>query len=304
MKLIKMIKNFIFNPVIRLNYLQEIGFYNYLSDENYLKKKYLTVYGHELNLESPQKYSEKLQWLKLKDRKEIYTTMVDKVLAKQYVADKIGEQYIIPTLKVWDSVEEINFDELPNQFVLKCNHNSGLGMCVCNDKSKLNIGKVKHLLKKGLKQNYYLTNREWPYKNVNRKILAEKYMVDNNCQEDCLIDYKFFCFHGKVQFMYISRDAATNATTDFFDADFNLLPIRMKDPNSEVIPKKPSEFEKMVDLAEILSAGCPHVRVDFYFINNQIYFGEMTFYHNGGFGKIKPEEWDQRIGEYINLEEI
>ena len=225
--------------------------------------------------------------------------MVDKYEAKKYVAEKIGEQYIIPTLGVWDDPDDIDFDSLPDKFVLKCTHNSGLGMAICKDKSTLDIASVKKELRKGLKQNYFATQREWPYKNVKPRIIAEKFMVDG--ENECLTDYKFFCFGGEPKFMYRSMDKAKDPRTDFFDMDYNRLNMRMRDPNSDSIPQKPENFEKMKELSRILSAGIPHLRVDFYEIGGKIYFGELTFYHCGGFAKIYPEEWMITLGDWINI---
>lgn len=272
---------------------------NHIPDKQYLKLRYKRTFGKKLNLDNPQTFNEKLQWLKLYDRRPEYTIMVDKYAVKKYVADKIGEEYIIPTLGVWDNPDDIDFDALPSRFVLKCNHNSGLGMCICKDKSKLDIEKVRSELRRGLAQDYYLTGREWPYKNVPRKIIAEKYMED--AKEDVIRDYKWFCFDGKPQFMYISNDGAEHSTTDFFDMEFNHLPFRFKDPNSEILPSKPLKFDEMRKLAGVLSEGIPHVRVDFYLVNGNIYFGELTFFHNSGFGNIQPKEYEKIIGDMISL---
>lgn len=278
------------------------GKYDDLSDEEYLQRKYKAKMGSMLDLKQPKTFNEKLQWLKLHNRKSEYTMMVDKYLVRNYIREKLGEEYLIPLIGAWDSPDDIDFDALPNQFVLKCNHNSGLGMCICKDKSKLNIEKVKSELRCGLAQDYYLTGREWPYKDVPRKIICEKYMSDGI--NPTIKDYKYFCFNGEPKFMYVSSDSADNPTTDFFDMDFNHLPLRMKDPNSEVLPQKPAKFEEMREVAKILSKDIPFVRVDMYVINNQIYFGELTFFHNSGFVSIHPDEWNQKLGDWIQLNEI
>ena len=276
------------------------GKYNDMPDREYLQRRFQAEFGKSLNLDSPQTFNEKLQWLKLYNRKPEYTMMVDKYKVREYIAQELGEEYLIPLLGVWDDPDEIDFDALPDQFVLKCNHNSGLGMCICKDKSKLDISKVRAELRKGLKENYYIRYREWPYKDVPRKIIAEKYMVDDsNCGE--LTDYKFFCFNGVPKFMYISNDNSENATTDFFDMEFNHLDMRMKDPNSNVIPPKPYLFNEMKVIAEKLSQGIPFVRVDLYVIGGNIYFGELTFFHNAGFCSIHPEHWEKTLGDWIKL---
>ena len=225
--------------------------------------------------------------------------MVDKYRARQYIKDVIGDQYLIPLLGVWEKPDEIEFDLLPNQFVLKCNHNSGTGMCLCKDKNRIDISKIKRELRKGLMEDYYSVHREWPYRDVQRQIIAEKYMVDEG--GDVLTDYKFFCFNGEPRVMYISNDGAENPRTDFFDMEFNHLPIIMKDPNSEQLPKKPQNFELMKELAEKLSEGIPFLRTDFYEINGDVYVGELTLYHNAGLSHIEPEEWSYKLGSYIDL---
>lgn len=270
-------------------------FGTFLPDELYLKLQYRAKLDKKLNLKNPKTFNEKLQWLKLYDRKPEYTIMVDKYLAKKYVADKIGEEYIIPTLGVWDSVDEIDFDLLPNQFVLKCNHNSGLGMCICKDKSKLDIAEVRRALANGLKQDYYHIGREWPYKDVPRKIIAEKYMGDS------LNDYKLMCFDGKIKCSFVCSDRSENLKVTFFDNDWNRMPFIRHYPASDNKIPKPINFDQMIELAEILSKDIPFLRVDFYEIDGKIYFGELTFYPGCGYEEFTPEEWDERLGSWIKL---
>ena len=301
-KYIRLIKKFCTNKTILFSYLTKLGIFNGLPDEQYLKLKYKNVFGRELDLENPKTFNEKLQWLKLHNRKPEYTVMVDKYKVREYIAQMLGEEYLIPLLGVWDDPEDIDFSALPNQFVLKCNHNSGLGMCICKDKSKLDVPKVKNELRKGLQQNYYLSNREWPYKDVHRKIIAEKYMEDASGD---LKDYKFYCFNGVMKFVMINSDRNTDKPTraDYFDRDFNWLDFTWGYSHAEVKPQKPEQFEKMVAIAEKLAAGLPHIRVDLYDCNGKIYFGELTFFDGSGFDKIEPLEWDYKIGEYIVLPE-
>lgn len=298
--MIDKVRRFMTDPVMRLSYLTSLGLTRWMSDEAFLKKQYKNIFGTSLNLDNPQTFNEKLQWLKLYNRKPEYTMMVDKYKVREYIAQTLGEEYLIPLIGVWDDPDEIDFDALPDQFVLKCNHNSGLGMCICKDKSKLDIPKVKAELRKGLKQDYYLPGREWPYKNVPRKVICEKYMTDNDDGSE-LTDYKFFCFNGVPKFMYISKDNSENATTDFFDMEFNHLEMRMKDPNSNVAPSKPDLFDEMKAIAEKLSKGIPFVRVDLYVISGAIYFGELTFFHNAGFCSIHPDHWGKTLGDWIKL---
>ena len=272
------------------------------SDNFYLKCVYRYKFHKKLNLKNPQTFNEKLQWLKLYDRKPEYTQMVDKYEAKKYIAEKIGEEYVIPTLGVWDKFEEIDFDKLPNQFVLKTTHDSG-GVVICKDKGNFDKETAKKKLKKSLKRNYYWHGREWPYKNVKPRILAEEYMVDESGYE--LKDYKFFCFNGKMKVFFVAKDRQTKGEEtkfDFFDEIFEHLPFTNGHPNSEPPYFKPENFEKMKELAEKLSQGIPHLRVDFYNINGKIYLGELTFSHWSGFVPFEPEEWDYTLGSWIDLD--
>lgn len=273
----------------------------WLSDKAFLKIKFRHSMGYKLNLKKPKTFSEKLQWLKLYDRRPEYTMMVDKVKVKEYVASKIGEQYIIQTLGVWDDPDKINFDALPDRFVLKINHNSGTGMYICKDKSKMDVEKVKAELRKGLKEDYYKKNREWPYKDVPRRAFAEAYMEDEFGE---LRDYKFFCFDGEVKALFIASDRSKGEHAvkfDFFDADFNHLPFINGHPNADVSPAKPRKFEEMKELAAKLSKGIPQVRIDFYEVGDNVYFGEMTFFHWSGMKPYEPKEWDYKFGEWIEI---
>ena len=305
MTLAEMIKKgfkFIFDRKYRIKHLDQHGKLNGLSDEKYLKKVFYANMGKKLDLNNPATYSEKLQWQKLYDRRPEYTMMVDKIEVKKYVAEKLGEQYIIPTLGTWDDPDKIDFDALPERFVLKCNHNSGKGMVICKDKQSLDLPAVREGLKQGLEQDYYLKGREWPYKDVKRRILAEAYMEDEKTAE--LRDYKFFCFNGETKMLFIASDrqkADEETKFDFFDMDYNLLPFTNGHPNAKIPPQKPECFEEMKALAAKLSEGIPQVRVDFYEVNGRVYFGEMTFFHWSGFMPYDPEEWDYKMGEWIKL---
>lgn len=224
---------------------------------------------------------------------------------KDYVGKKIGYEHIIPTLGVWDSFDDIEWNSLPDKFVLKCNHDSG-SVILCRDKAKFDYEAAKFKLNWALSHDwYYFESRQWAYKGIKRKIIAEPYMEDK--VNDALMDYKFFCFNGEPKVMYLSRDTSTNPTTDFYDMEFNHLPFRMKDPNSTedaitaTSPPPPCKFLEMKELARVLCAVFPHVRVDFYVINNNIYFGELTFYHCGGMAKLTPEEWDYRLGDMLDI---
>lgn len=297
----KKIIKYIHDSDFRNRINSKLGLYRGMDDRKYIEKLFASSMGYELNLEQAKSFNEKLQWLKLYDRKPAYTIMVDKYKVRDYIAEKIGEEYLIPLIGVWDDPYDINFEELPNQFVLKCNHNSGLGMCICKDKKNIDIKKVKSELRRGLKQDYYLTGREWPYKYVPRKIIAEKYMTDETGTN--LRDYKFYCFDGKAKVVGIYQDRNTDKETtgDFFDMDFNWLDFRFNMPNAKIKPSKPNHFDEMKQIAEILSEGIPHVRVDLYLSNDKIYFGELTFFDGSGFDKIEPTEWDIKLGSFINL---
>ena len=272
----------------------------FLDDKAYLTLQYRCICQKTINWERPQTFNEKLQWLKLNYRKELSTILVDKYRVKKYIADLIGEEYVIPLLGKWHNPEDIDFNQLPEQFVIKCNHNCG-GMCICKDKSQLDITKIKKELKKSLKEDYYLLGREWPYKNVKRCVFAEKYVVDESDSE--LKDYKFFCFNGEPDFFKIDFDRFVNHKANYYDLDWNILPFEEKVcppmPNKHI--PKPTNFEKMVELARILAKGWPFVRVDFYNVNGKIYFGEMTFFPASGLGVFKPEEADLMIGEKLLL---
>ncbi|MBQ7253224.1 MAG: glycosyl transferase [Bacteroidales bacterium] len=260
--------------------------------------------GKKMRWNNPQTYNEKLQWLKLYDRRPEYTIMVDKVKCKDYVAAKLGSSYIIPTIGVWDDPDKIDFDSLPDRFVLKCNHNSGLGMYICTDKSKLDVEKVKADLRKGLKENYFLGGREWPYKNVPRLILAEQY-IDPAPGSNDLPDYKFFCFNGEVKALFIATDRQNpneEVKFDFFDSDFNRLPFRQGHDNAAKAPNKPKYFDMMKRAASELSRGYPHIRVDFYEVGDKVFFGELTLFHFSGLVPFRPEGWDKIFGDMLTLQ--
>ncbi|MDU5373483.1 ATP-grasp fold amidoligase family protein [Anaerococcus vaginalis] len=302
--IIKKANKYISNQEYRLRVNSKLGLYNNMDDKKFIEKMFKATMDYPLNLENPKSFNEKLQWLKLYDRNPLYTKLVDKYKVREYISEKIGEDYLIPLLGVWDDPEEIDFDSLPNKFVLKCNHNSGLGMCICTDKSKIDIKKVKNELKSGLAQNYYLNGREWPYKNVSRKIICEKYMTDETGKN--LRDYKFYCFDGKPKIVgiYQDRNSDKETTGDFFDMNFEWVNLRFGMPNALNKPQKPQKFQEMIKIAEILSEGMPEVRVDLYISNNKIYFGELTFFDGGGFDKIEPLEWDYKLGSWIKLPKI
>lgn len=278
--------------------LDSLGFS--IPDKLYLSCYYRYYVGKKLDWDNPKKFCEKLNWLKLYDHNPLYTNLVDKVLVKQYVAEKIGKQYIIPTLATYSSAEEIKWSELPNKFVIKCNHDSA-SYIICKDKSKLNLEKATAKLHKSINTDFYRIAREWAYKNVKRKILVEEYLEDPTGD---LKDYKFFCFDGKVKALFIASDRQSKdkeTCFDFFDPDYIHLPMTSHHPNAEKLPQKPQNFELMKELAEKLSIGIPHVRIDFYEYLGKVYFGEFTFYHDGAYVPMEPEEYEYKFGSWINL---
>lgn len=274
-------------------------------DKRYLKAYYYSVFGKELDLDNPKTYNEKLQWLKLFYRRPVLTEMVDKIAAKDYVKRVLGsDENLIKTICCYDSVEEIEWDRLPNQFVLKCTHDSG-GMVVCKDKNALDIDKARATLSEALSRDFFNVTREWPYKGVPRRIICEEYMVDESGYE--LKDYKFFCFNGEPKALFIATDRGNpNEETkfDFFDMEFNHLPIVNGHENSQKEIKKPLAFEEMKRIAQKLSSGFPHVRVDLYDINGHVYFGELTFYHWSGFVPFVPNKWDNIFGDWLILPKL
>ncbi|MBR5434708.1 MAG: glycosyl transferase [Bacteroidales bacterium] len=273
---------------------------SFVSDETYIKIKWKKWMDYKLNLDNPRTFNEKLQWIKLNDHNPLYTELVDKYRVKQYVTEKVGSEYVIPLLGQWDSVDKIEWEKLPNQFVIKCSHDSG-STVLCKDKSALDIDAAKKKLESSLKRNYYWESREWPYKNVKPRIFAEAYMEDEFGE---LRDYKWFCFDGEPKAMFVASDRQKNdeeTKFDFYDENFNHLPITNGHPNSSTFIEKPKGFDIMKELASKLSKGLPEVRMDFYDVNGKVYFGEFTFFHWGGLMPFEPREWDLKFGDWIKL---
>ncbi len=297
-KIIKYIKY----PSSIIVYLMNKGYFKWLNDKTYLKIKYRIIMNTKLNLENPQTFNEKLQWLKLYDRNPEYIKMVDKYEAKKYVANIIGEKYIIPTLGVWDKFEDIEFEKLPKQFVLKPTHTSG-NVFICKDKEKINYKQLKKMINKWLKRNYYLIHREWPYKNVKPRIIAEKYMQNKNDEE--LKDYKFYCFNGKVDYVMVCTERETGHPKFYF---YNRIWNFMKNMTNDGIKSKdksminkPENIEKMFEIAEILSKGKRFVRLDLYNVDGRIYFGEFTFFPQAGFDTNRRKETDEIFSEKLQI---
>lgn len=271
-----------------------------LKDETFLKYRYKIEMNQQLDLENPKTFNEKLQWLKIHDRNPLYTKLVDKYAVRLYITERIGEKYLIPLYGIYDSFDEIDFSKLPNQFVIKCNHDSG-GVIVCKNKAELNKKLAKQKINKSLNKNYYYSGREWPYKNVKPKIIVEKYMEDVQCHE--LIDYKVMCFHGEPKLIFTcSERFSGDLKVTFFDLNWKRLAFERHYSVSDKKIKKPKNLKNMIELSKILSTNIPFVRVDWYEVNGEIYFGEMTFYPGGGMEEFRPDEWDRKLGDMIDLD--
>jgi len=272
----------------------------FIPDKTYIKIYYYMKFKKRLNLKTPRTFSEKIQWLKLNDRKPIYSQFVDKYEVREYIKEKIGEEYLVPIYGIWENFDDIDFNMLPNQFVLKCTHDSG-GIVICKDKENFNKIEAKKYIEKCLKNNFYYIAREWPYKNVKPRIIAEKYLESDRANG--IVDYKFMCFNQKMKccFACFDRDEKGHVLINIYDEKWNKMPFNRKGEGTNKILEKPMHYEKMIQLAEKLSYGIPFARIDFYEINNKIYFGEITLYPAGGFKKFEPEEYDKILGEWLKL---
>lgn len=295
------ITEYIRNPWLLIRFADNHHLLDSMQDEAYLKLVYRQRMGRKLDLDHPNTFNEKLQWLKLYDRKPEYTAMVDKYEAKKYVAGIIGVEHIIPTFGVWDDFDSIDFDSLPNQFVLKCTHDSG-GLSICRDKKNFDKEKAREKIKKSLNTNYYLCGREWPYKDVKRRVIAEAYVEDG--KNTSMTDYKFYCFHGEPKFLYISEGMENHHTAmvDFLDLDWNRMPFGRPDYRSyDCIPMPPEHLEEMLEIAKKLSKDIPFLRVDLYEINGCVFFSELTFFPCGGYMRFVPEVYDEVVGRMLKL---
>ncbi len=291
--------NYLLHPQKIILFLMDKRFFDFIPDKQYLKIKYFLRTGKKLDLVNPHLFNEKLQWLKLYDRKDIYTIMVDKFAAKQYVEKIIGKQYIIPTIGLYNSFEEINFNDLPSQFVMKCTHDSG-GIIIVKNKKEIDFSSVKKKIKKFLKRKYYYVHREWPYKNVVPKIIIEKYMKDKVSDE--LIDYKVMCFNGIPKIIFTCTDRFKDSLkVTFFDLNWNKMPFERKYPSSNEKISKPVNLNEMLKLSKKLAQDIPFVRIDWYEINGKLYFGELTFFPGSGYEVFNPIEWDKKLGDMLEL---
>lgn len=281
-------------------------FCTWLPEDVFLRCRYRLLMHKKLHLDNPKTFTEKIQWLKLHDRKPIYTKMADKYEVKEYVAQRIGEQYVIPTFGVWDKFDDIDFSQLPNQFVLKStNGGGGTGVVICKDKSRLDIKAAKRLLYTSMSVPASALQGEWVYKGIKPRIIAEKFMAPkNNPTPSDLTDYKFFCFNGEPRYCQVIRDRRTKETIDFYDMDWNHQEFVGLNPNvsNGISPvERPKNLDDMKDICRKLAKEIPFVRVDLYVIDDREYFGETTFFPNSGFGEFEPREWDKKIGEMLIL---
>lgn len=308
-KIVSRIKRYALHPMVLIRTMVAVLIDSraghVLLDKAYIKIKWWTRFGisEKLDLANPQGFNQKIQWLKLYDLREVYTTMVDKYEVKKYVADQIGKQYIVPTLGIFDTFDEIDFDSFPNQFVMKCTHDSG-GLVICRDKSKLDYEKARTKINKSLKCEYFYRGREWPYKNVKPRIIIEKYMEDSHNESKGLRDYKFYCFDGEPKFLYISEGLEDHSTASisFVKLDWNFAPFKRSDYRAfDELPTKPEGFDEMLVVCRKLSRGIPFLRCDLYEVNGNIYFSELTFSPCDGLMPFDPPESNLEIGKLLQL---
>lgn len=276
---------------------------SFLPDKMYLQIFYFATTRKFINFKNPKGFNEKLQWLKVNDRRPEYSQLVDKLAVRDHISKVLGEGHLIPLLGKWESFEDIDFNTLPEQFVLKCNHDSG-STKVIKSKSSLtaeNINEMRAFYTKRLKQDFYYAGREYPYKGIKPYIIAEQLMVNEAEPQKSIEDYKFFCFNGEPKIMFVATDRTTDCRFDFFDMDFNHLDLVNIHPNADKPIPKPEKFDEMKEFATKLSQGMRHVRIDLYEINGNIYFGEYTFFHGGGFQLCEPPEWERKLGDWIDI---
>jgi len=255
--------------------------------------------GYPIDFDAPKTFNEKIQWLKLYHHDPAYIQMVDKAAVKEYVSSKIWRGHVIPTIKIYDNADEVNLDDLPDSFVLKCTHDSG-SIVLCKEKSKLDLQEVRRTFRRLLNGNYYYDDFEWPYKGVKPRIIVEPYLVDESHTE--LKDYKIFCFDGEPKIIEVDFDRYVHHKSNIYTVDWKLLNFSIEDPvdwNRKI--EKPKCLAEMLKYARILSEGIPFVRTDFYCIGTKVYFGELTFYPSGGWGRIEPRDWDRRLGDFLAL---
>lgn len=303
MSKIGFIKDLICDPATRFYYLSAHGWYHNMSDEKYIKRLWKYKMGDKpLDLEDPKTLCEKLQWLKIHDHNPRYTKLADKYEIKKIVADAIGEEHVVPLLGVWDDADKIDFDSLPDQFILKTTHDSG-GFMICKDKSTFDREAARKKFRKALKRNFYWSGREWQYKNIPPRIIAEKYIDSLGKPES--FEYKLTCMNGEVKFTTVCRGIAHSTfdarSNDHFDRQGNKMPwYAYYKPSKEPV-ELPPQSEEMIRYAELLGKDIPYVRVDFYIVDDVVYFGEMTFYTWDGYMVFEPDEWDRKLGDMLEI---
>ena len=295
------LKKLLSNSWVIFSLLAKKELLNWLPDEIFLKLIYRGRLGKKLNLRKPKSFNEKMQWLKINDRNPLYCELVDKYEVRKYVASVIGINYLIPLLGIYDSFDEIDFNKLPDQFVLKCTHDSG-GLVICDSKNAFDYHMARKKITLCMKRNFYYQAREWPYKNVKPRIICEKFLQDGVYSQ--LIDYKLLCFNGEVKciFLISNRFSKDGYNVDVYDMHWNLIPLaRRHHPNSREMISKPKSFDLMLVLAKKLTKDFTFMRVDFYDVNGQLYFGELTLYPGAGFEEFVPEIYDDILGGWIKL---
>lgn len=300
-KYLKIIKSMLTDESQWWRYISVTPVIRIMPDKYYIKKRYKFKMGKEVDLKNPETFTEKLQWLKLHDRNPLYTRMVDKYGVKQYIGEKIGREFVIPLVGgPWKNFDDIDFERLPNQFVLKNTHDSG-GIIICKDKKTFDRENARRKLEYSLKHNYFYYNREWPYKNVKPRIIAEQYMEELG--KASLLDYKLHCFNGKVRVILVcvGRDEENGLKKIFYDQNWNKLDLKRPGTSNDYVADCPINLHKMIEMAEKLSRDIPFVRIDFYEINQKLYFGEITFFPSGGMIGFDPQGWDEILGGYLTL---
>ena len=291
-------KNTSGNTITRLTLYIKEGLKRLLPDSLFIRLMYFHIKGKALHLKNPKSYNEKLQWMKLYYHNPLCCDLTDKYKARSFVSGRIGDKYLIPLVGVYDSFDEIDFDALPEKFVIKCNHDSG-GVAICRDKNKFDFDAVRKKLEKSLKSNFYYAGREWQYKYIEPKLICEEYIEDSPGD---IWDYKIFCFDGVPELIHVNFDRSTNLKKNIYDINWNLLDVEMHYSNDpDKIIDKPGNLDEMLEVAARLSKGFPHVRVDLYNVEGEIYFGEMTFTHTGGNSDFRPESFDYELGSWLTL---
>lgn len=299
-KIISNLKKIYKEPLSIVRYFASKGILNWLPDRPYLNLLFYSKMGTKLDLKNPKTFNEKLQWLKLYDRNPLYTKLVDKYEVRKYIAETIGEEYLIPLIGVWDKFEEIDFSKLPNKFVLKCTHDSG-GVVICKDKNNFDIETARKKINKALKRNYYYVHREWPYKNVKPRIICEEFISDKETTPD---DYKVLCFNGKAKLIMVHIDRYGNHKLDNYDINWNKTTLAKDGPMSDSVYDKPKQFDNMISLSEILASNMSHARIDWFIVRDKLYFGEITLYEAGGFDNFDNKQDDYILGSWIDLSKV